>query len=340
MTYLIGVDSGGTHTNIRIITPHGHEQTVPELDKSLAGNRSDDELRTVLAYVVTAVSGLVRSSDVSMWISAAGYAESTRSRFDALVRDAARDVDWRVGIANDAVGLLLAHEPHKIAIVAGTGSVAMARCASGEVIARGGDGWVVADYGAAFWMGLDGIRAAYHALEGGPDTALLRSLVEHYRPLERDAHSDNIAALVREVARRLTELGRDTKPTIASFATQVTRQAELGDDEARRIVAKSVNDLASSAARVYRELALKLPDSVVPPRFLLSGSVASRSPAYNHGLRAFLAELLSDVSANLGRELELTTQLNGLSEAIVLARRLAEDEYIGNIDEHHQYSVL
>ncbi len=336
MTHLIGVDSGGTHTNIRIIAPDGSEEAIPELDKALGGDRSEQQLRDVLAHVMTSVAGRVRDSEVSMWISAAGYAVSTRPRFEALVSEVAGNVHGRIGISNDAVSLLLAHEPETVAVVAGTGSVAMARSSSGEVITRGGEGWVVADYGAAFWLGLDGIRAAYHALEGGPETALLRSLVEHYTPLEHDAESGDIGALVREVARKLAALGSDTKPKIASFAKLVTRQAELHDDEAQKILDRRVEELAGSAAKVYRALAAQVTDRFVPPRFLLSGSVAFRSEAYKAGFHASLAQFLDDVRENL----ELDTQVNGLSEAIVLARRLAKGEQIGVVDEHHQYSLF
>jgi N-acetylglucosamine kinase-like BadF-type ATPase len=189
-------------------------------------------------------------------------------------------------------------------------------------------------------MGLEGIRAAYQALEHGPNTGLLGSLVEHYRPFEHDASRGDRSAAVREIARNLAALGTASKPTIASFAQRVTRQAELGDGEAERIVKKGASDLASAASRVYRELALGADPRPVPPRFLLSGSVASRSESYKEAFRASLAKLMADVSDRLEDGLDVTIQVNGLSEAMMLARRLAEDVEIGIVDREHGYSVL
>jgi N-acetylglucosamine kinase-like BadF-type ATPase len=240
-------------------------------------------------------------------------------------------------MSNDGVGLLLAHESELVAVIAGTGSVAMARNSVGEVITRGGDEWVVADYGSAFWLGLEGIRAAYRALEGGPDTALLNCLLQHFSPLKDDDRDARV--VVREIARRLASLGTDTKPTIASFAAQVTREAELGDVEAQKIVRRAVDDLAGAAARVYRELAAQVEGRVVAPRFLLIGSVGYRSPFYFEAFRASLAQFLFDVRESLGRSIDLECQLNGLPEALTLAQRLAEDKNIPVLDSEHPFSV-
>lgn len=41
--YLVGVDSGGTHTNVRIKTADGDERSISEVDKSLSSTRSNAE---------------------------------------------------------------------------------------------------------------------------------------------------------------------------------------------------------------------------------------------------------------------------------------------------------
>lgn len=335
MTYLVGVDSGGTHTNVRLVGPSGDLYVIPELDRSLTGNRSDEELRKVIDAVLGAVAGQVRGKSVCMWINAAGYADATRARFESLIKDAAPAIKGRIGIANDAVSLLLANEPELVAIIAGTGSVAMGRCPTGEVVSRGGNEWVVGDYGSAFWIGLNGIRAAYRALEGEPDTALLGCLVEHYRPLGRDEPQRNRTALVQEISRALAALGTSTKPKIASFSQQVTRQAELGDDEAQRIVTEGATELAGAAARVYRELAARAQARSVRPRFLLSGGVAFRSPFYRNTFETSLRRALQPSD-----DLELDVKVNGLDEATVLASYLESSQQLPAIDEYHRWTVV
>jgi N-acetylglucosamine kinase-like BadF-type ATPase len=339
MRYLVGVDSGGTHTNIRVLAPDGTKKTVAEMDRSLTSNRSSAELREVCSEIFSAVQGQTLGGPACVWVNAAGYSAATKHRLEGLLSAAIAHLNVRVGISNDGVGLLLAHDSELVSIIAGTGSVAMARNPAGEVITRGGDEWVVADYGSAFWLGLDGIRAAYRALEGGPDTAMLNCLLEHFSPLKDADAKRDVRIVVREIARRLASLGTDTKPTIASFAAQVTREAELGDDEAQKIVRHAVDDLAGAAARVYRELAARAEGRFVAPRFLLSGSVGYRSSFYYEGIRASLDQFLFDVRETLGQPIELERQLNGLAETLILARRLAEDKDIPVLDSQHPFSV-
>lgn len=340
MTYLVGVDSGGTHTNVRLLDSSGTQRTIAEIDKSLTSNRSHAELTQTFADLFASVQAQTMGSRTFMWINAAGYSGPTRSRFERLLQTAATGFDGAVGICNDAVGLLLARNPELVGVIAGTGSVAMARDLNGNVVTRGGDEWVVADYGSAFWIGLNGIRAAYQALEGGTDTSLLTCLVQHYSPLKPVDDGALLHEAISEIARRLASLGTDTKPTIASFAREVTRQAELGDDAAQKIVRASVDELAAAAARVYREIANTAKPRSVSPRFLLSGSVGHNSRFYFESFKAALDQFLFDVRETTGAGIELLQQLNGLADALTLARCLSEDEAIPALIGEYPYSIV
>jgi N-acetylglucosamine kinase-like BadF-type ATPase len=337
MAYLVGVDSGGTHTNIQVVAPDGTKKTVAEIDKSLSSNRTNAELQIVCNEIFSVVQSRTLGEPVCAWINAAGYAAVSRHRLENLVAAAIPHLNIRVGMSNDGVSLLLAHEPELVSVIAGTGSVAMARTSADEVVTRGGDEWVVADYGSGFWLGLEGIRSGYRALEGGADTALLSCMLRHFNPLKDDERDAKV--VVREIARRLASLSTETKPTIASFAPQVTREAELGDEEAQKIVRKAVDELAAAAARVYRELAAQVEGRAVIPRFLLIGSVGYRSPFYLEAFRASLAQFLFDVRESTGVPIEVACQLNGLPEALMLAQRLADDEKIPQLGDQHPFSV-
>ncbi len=337
MPYLVGVDSGGTHTNMRVLAPDGTQKAVAEIDRSLSSNRTNAELQIVCSEIFSVIQARTLGEPACVWINAAGYSAVSRQRLERLVTAAISRLNVRVGMANDGVSLLLAHNSELVAVIAGTGSVAMARNSDNKVITRGGDEWVVADYGSAFWLGLEGIRAGYRALEGGPDTALLSCMLRHFSPLKDDDRDARV--VVREIARRLASLGTDTKPTIASFAAQVTREAELGDNEAQKIVRHAVDDLAGAAARVYRELAAQVEGRVVSPRFMLIGSVGYRSPFYLEAFRASLAQFLFDVRESVGRSIELECQLNGLPEALILAKHLADGKQILELSDQHPFST-
>jgi N-acetylglucosamine kinase-like BadF-type ATPase len=340
VTYLVGVDSGGTHTNIRILAPDGTSKGVAEVGRSLTSNRSNTELREISRDIFSAIHSRTRGDPACVWIGAAGHADSSRYRLEDVIAAEITDLNMRVGISNDAMSLLLAHDSELVVVIAGTGSVAMARNPIGEVITRGGNEWVAADYGSAFWLGLYGIRAAFHALEGGPDTAMLTSLIEHFSPLKGDNGKREDPSIVQEIVRRLAGLGTDTKPTIASFAREVTRQAELGDEEAQKIVRKGVDELAGSAARVYREMATQAEGRFVAPRFLLSGGLGYRSPFYSEAFRASLDQFLFDVrKKEVNRQIDFKLQLNGLSESVTLAGYLAEGKNIPALDGQYPFYI-
>jgi N-acetylglucosamine kinase-like BadF-type ATPase len=342
MTYLVGVDSGGTHTNIRIVAPDGTKKLVPEMNGALTANRKRAELAQAFDDIFDRVLGAAVGAPVATWISAAGFAASTRQLFDDLLAESLErsgGVPGPVGLANDAVSLLLAHEEETVVVIAGTGSVAMARRPEGEVVTRGGDEWVVADYGSAFWIGLNGIRASYAAIEGGTDTALSGSLIEHYMALADDDSPSDMHALVRQIARELAGRGTATKPMIASFAKEVTKQAQLGDDVAQEIVSGAAKDLAKSAATVYRDLAAQAGTRQVPARFHLSGSVGYLSPFYAQAFEAFLEQNLFDVSESLG-PIELTRHLNGLDETVELAGRISRNETLGALGNDHPCTLM
>jgi N-acetylglucosamine kinase-like BadF-type ATPase len=341
MTFFVGIDSGGTHTNMRLITPEGEQKSIPELDRSLSSNRSNTDLREVLRDIFASILSFTRGEATCVWINAAGYSAATKKRFDDLLQEVVGDVgNLQIGISNDAIGLLLAHDSEYVVTIAGTGSVSMARTPSGGVVKRGGDEWVVADYGSAFWLGLTGIRSAYSAWEGGPDTALLKCLLERYRSFSEENDEHDTGPQVQAIARSLGSLGSNLKPIVASFAPDVTRQAELGDEESQKIVRRAADELASASARVYREVAAQAEGRVVMPRFLISGSVAYRSPFYLETVKSSLDQFLFDVRENIDHAVELNHQLNGLSEALSLAKRLEDGPPIPQLVAQFPYAVL
>jgi N-acetylglucosamine kinase-like BadF-type ATPase len=340
VSYVVGVDSGVSHTNIRMILSDGKEKVIPEIDVGLTSNQPDDELAPAVVKIFAAIGSYVRTNPAFIWVSATGFSASTRQRFVRLLESNVSHLGGRVGICNDAVSIMLAHDAELVIIVAGAGSVAMARRQSGDVIVRGGDEWVVADAGSAFWIGIQGIRAAYQAMEGGPDTALVNGIIEHYRRLRWNSPKQDNRTLISEIARNLAGMGASTKPAIASFAGQVTHQAEVGDDVALAIVRQAAEDLASAAVKVYRELAGRAHPRIVPPRFLLSGGVGFHSRFYAEAFKTSLNQLLFPVREDLHQDVTLKIQLNGTAEALELASRLAKGTELPTLDQNYAYALL
>jgi N-acetylglucosamine kinase-like BadF-type ATPase len=127
-----------------------------------------------------------------------------------------------------------------LAVVAGTGSIALARDAtSGRQARAGGYGWLLGDDGSAFWIGREAVRAALAAAEGrGPFTSL------------RDLATDAARLRVQELAR---------------LAPRVSQAATAGDAVARDILARAgqaLGELAIAAARATWPVTEHQPDSL------------------------------------------------------------------------------
>jgi N-acetylglucosamine kinase-like BadF-type ATPase len=252
----VGIDSGGTRTNVRVEVVRGGAELPPrqyEVRESLSGALPPPEIPRVLSLIVSVVVEDVRRfSDlpVHVWISAAGFTPWTRSAFLRAIRHAIPDLLGesvaRAGAANDGVTLLLAFDGDAV-VIAGTGSTVLVRSTSGTIRQAGGHEWVACDYGSGFWIGVRAIRQAYRDYEAGRSgSPLLQRFRDCYDISEHDPW-DFIKKL-RELA-----IGDEhTKRDIAKFAASVCHAASNGVVEAQNVVKDEVEVLADVAAEAFR----------------------------------------------------------------------------------------
>lgn len=253
----VGVDSGGTRTNveIRVVDADGNERSSSyESSESLSGALTPalipQTLGRILAPIHTRLDDLeVDGLPVYIWISAAGYTPWTRDDFNLALQDIGPTIVGgavhSIGVANDAVSLLLGCGSDGI-IIAGTGSSVIVKTGDGRLHQAGGHEWVACDYGAGFWIGLQAIRTAYRDFEAGVDSVLLQRLHEVYgiRP-------DDDRGLISKL-RDLAIADPNMKKEIARFTASVCDAAERGDLAAQNLVKDGAEDLADSAAGLLR----------------------------------------------------------------------------------------
>jgi glucosamine kinase len=138
-------------------------------------------------------------------------------------------------LENDALAALAAgrHGEGGIGLIAGTGTVAVATGRRGGFARSGGLGWLLGDEGGAYWIGVQAIRAAVHAVDGsGPATALSAGLPERLsQPSMRDVAEAATGQLLDRVA-------------IGRLAPDVVAAADAGDRVAAAIVDDAVAHLA------------------------------------------------------------------------------------------------
>jgi N-acetylglucosamine kinase-like BadF-type ATPase len=151
----------------------------------------------------------------------------------------------QMSVTHDALIALsgaTAGQPGLIAI-AGTGSIAFGRNASGKTARAAGWGYMFGDEGSGFYITRQALRAALRSEEGwGPSTSLCSVLL--------DATG---AANVDQLLHRLytPEFPRSR---IAGLAKLVDQAAENGDVTARNILTEAAQQLAIIAAAVRGQL--------------------------------------------------------------------------------------
>lgn len=254
----VGVDSGGTRTNVQILEWEGTvtppQASSYEVSETLSGALHESQIPSTLRSILAPLEIQIRESSlgplpIHLWISAAGFAEWTRDRYVVALNELASDLLGdrmrSVGIANDAVSLLLGFRADGI-IIAGTGSNVIVRGPNRELYQSGGHEWVACDYGSGFWIGLRAIRAAYRDLEDGNRSVLLQRLREVYGVRPGDD---------RALIHRLRDLGvgdENIKKEVARFAADVCHASERGDTAAQNIVKSEAEELADVTAGALR----------------------------------------------------------------------------------------
>jgi len=130
-----------------------------------------------------------------------------------------------------------------IIVIAGTGSIAFGRNASGKTARAGGWGYVFGDEGGGFDIARQALRAALRLEEGwGAATCL------HARLLEATG-----AASANEVLHRFYT-AEWPRHRVATLAQLVDEAARAGDPAASVILANAAEQLATLAAMVRRQL--------------------------------------------------------------------------------------
>jgi N-acetylglucosamine kinase-like BadF-type ATPase len=325
----VGVDSGGTRTNVQIVEWEGEPapptESSYEVSDTLSGALREDlipaTLRSILAPLEMRANEVASDSlPVYVWISAAGFTEWTRERYVLALNELTPHLfDERVkcvGVANDAVSLLLGLRADGI-VIAGTGSNVIVRDSSGALYQSGGHEWVACDYGSGFWIGLRAIRSAYRDLEDGVLSVLLQRMRELYGVRPGDDR-----ALISKL-RDLAVGDENLKKEVARFAAAVCHAGECGDKAAQNIVKSEAEDLADVTARALRRTLPReqLEDGI---RMVQCGSLIAKNPFYRTSFEAQLEMRLLSGSEQAPR-FDWQRVITGVDSAVHLAKDLLVD---------------
>ncbi len=269
MTYIIGVDGGGTKTLALLADESGNI-----LARGLGGASNytavgfeaacvalELAISQALSSAEKSVTPSVEQSVASLCLGLAGAGRlGDRARFHAWAVE--RFPNTKVMVVSDAEILLAAGAPDgpALALICGTGSIVYGRTETGELLRAGGWGYLFGDEGSGFALGAATLRAVMRAYDGrGPATALTGLVLHRY------ALSDP-QGLVKGI------YGAESpRAEIAALSVLVEQAASQSDPIALAMLDEAACELACAVQAVYRQL------GCVPVPLALTGGVILRN---------------------------------------------------------------
>jgi glucosamine kinase len=260
VTFVIGVDGGGTHARAVIVDDSGREIARGEAPGAVVTLLDPGAAASAVTAAVRAAAdrGGLTLPGAFLWAGLAGAGhERSRAAVEGALARAGLGRTVRVGTdAEAAFHAAFAGGPG-VMLIAGTGSVAWARGPAGRSRV-GGWGQLLGDEGSGYAIGLAALRAAVRAQDGRSAPTTLLAGVSSELGLEDPMELIPWAASA-------------SKAEYASLVPLVARLAQEGDSTARQILGNAVSELE---AHVVAILARSGPWPS-PPELLLYGGLVS-----------------------------------------------------------------
>ncbi|HTI13091.1 MAG TPA: BadF/BadG/BcrA/BcrD ATPase family protein [Dictyobacter sp.] len=241
--YYLGIDGGGSKTLAIIVNEQGQE-----VGRGVSGCSNLAAIGVVPAaqHILDAVAQARDSlpSSVALHRAWLGVAGVDRPADYDLLFPHVEHLATSVSLTNDA-DLLLSALPGVvgIALIAGTGSIALGRNVAGKYTRAGGWGHILGDEGSGYALGQQALQAAVRAADGrGEQTSLLATILSHW-------HLQTPEDIIGQVY-----TDQEDKASIARLSTCVLQEARRGDAVATRIVQHATHELSLHVQTVWRAL--------------------------------------------------------------------------------------
>lgn len=261
-TFFVGLDIGGTSGRLILEDTSGQSlgtHTSPGCTLNVSGYEESRLRYRELVLHALAAAGLEPAGCRGICVAASGIdtpeqAEQCRKIFLEM-----GFADESLRIVNDCEVFLVGRTQPAAILVAGTGSIAMARGSRGDIVRKGGWGQLLSDEGSAFHIGLQVLRAIGDHMDGRLSCPILYDLVSAQQPFP------DTVALNTFAMEHICD-----KPAIAGLARLADQAAAEGDAIAAHILLKSADDLYAILRDALQALPIRDLENV---QVLLWGSV-------------------------------------------------------------------
>jgi glucosamine kinase len=238
VTFVIGVDGGGTHARALILDEGGRELGRGEARGAVVSAAAPMVAARAVVEAVraAAANAQVELPGAALWAGLAGAGlEDPRRAVAEPLEDASLAEHVVVGTDVEAAFQDAFGAGPGVLLIAGTGSIAWARSPSGAVVRVGGWGERLGDEGSGFAIGMAALRAVVRAEDGrGPGTVLRELLLS--------------ALSLGSVDGLVPWAAVATKADVAALVPLVSRAASAGDAVASDILTQAVGELSAHVA--------------------------------------------------------------------------------------------
>jgi N-acetylglucosamine kinase-like BadF-type ATPase len=252
---LLAVDAGGSKTVAWLVDPaRSGKESILGIGRSSAGNPLSVGFAEATRAINEAVSqarsnACCRGQRVPRAILSIAGAANPELHDQLLTWTHEIILAERIAIVSDVLPVLAAGTPNccGVAVISGTGSVALARASDGRTARCGGWGYLLGDEGSGYAIGRAGLQHALLNLETGkPVSPLGEAFLQALK-------ADSVLSITRTIYR-----SADPRGAVAALATVVIQAAEKGIVPAQTILEAAAADLAQLVSRTVSLIGWKL----------------------------------------------------------------------------------
>lgn len=261
MAFYLGMDAGGTKTNVIITDETGH---IVGRGRSLMGNHQAGRERAFRTYRESVSEALqsanLKQEDITYAVF--GLAGADREHDFQILRPVIKELgfaNWFICVDALIAMRAGASQSYGISVICGTGTNCVGINKKGETLQIGGFGYSYGDYGGAGDLKIDVFRAVIRAWDGrGPETMLVDLT------LEMLGYSS--------VEKMYNDFLDDYRPIPNDLARLLFPAVKAGDEVAKGILLKQGEELGVAARTAATRLGM-LDD---PFELVMAGSIVTR----------------------------------------------------------------
>ena len=266
MSYYLGIDGGGTKTTCAV-GDESHLLTTATAGASNIVRVGEAQARESLQAAVRQACAAAGITPAQVAHTCVGGSGAARPELAELVRRCLAEIlSTPINVVGDMqIALEAAFDTGPgVIVIAGTGSIAYGRDASGNTVRAGGWGFAIGDEGSAHWIGRAAVGAVLRAAD--PYSADHDPGDLHAGDLYSGDHSSLAEALFKVWGVRsradLARAANSVPPP--DFAALFPSIAASNDDLARQVLTQAGRELARVAGVVISRLFAKDGTSSIP----------------------------------------------------------------------------